>query len=100
EGLTTSLVALVDEVESDLGADFEAVVANLSWVFLPCETVQAFLGAFRNKPFADYLLGLGIPEDASLEDFIELAAQPVSGFKLDELVSLFTGEGSEEVEPI
>jgi len=80
------LQALIERVQAELkdqshGTDPRGVVINMSWVFLPCQTVQDFIDAIGDYPtFEDYLRGVGVDVDRQpILDVIAALASVPSG---------------------
>jgi hypothetical protein len=81
--------ALSDEVAQVVREAFpthdpDGVVVNMSWVFLPCGTVQAFIKAkFAYEDFPTYLEDIGVDLDAyALEDVLARLAEVDNGILL------------------
>src|SRR5690606_18735777 len=63
--------------EEFVGPDPGNVVVNMSWVFLPCKTIELFIqNAFKFKSFAEYLEGVNVDLNAlPIEGVIARLAQ-------------------------
>ena len=89
DSLEKSLDDLRQFLTTELGLQLPALVVNMSWVFLPCKTVEAFVNNKDSfEDFGDYLEGIGISPNTSLESLFKVI------WEVDNqaLTNLLTGE--------
>lgn len=73
--LKGGLATRIDYVESLLTLDFPSVVVNMSWVFLPCETVEDFIDNLEEYRYSDqYLQDLELPDDVDIATLVQALA--------------------------